>query len=104
MLTRPAVDRVMPGPEALTTGKRPKSVHFMAPSPSSKLSLPRIDTPCIRAAARQIIPRSQEMTCSAENGYHRPFNLISPGDSVKEIAPRRFRKACDLHGLEVTSA
>src|ERR1019366_7190756 len=73
MLTRPAADRFMAGPEALTMGTIPNNIQCIPPCPSTKLSLPRIDMPYIRTAAVQIIPRSQQMTSSAENGHH-PFN------------------------------
>jgi|SRR5689334_4793806 hypothetical protein len=77
MLTRPAAERVISGPEALITGTIPKSFQCMAPCPSTKLSPPRMDMPCIRTVARQIIPRPHRIICSAENLFQ-PFSLISP--------------------------
>src|SRR5579872_7161833 len=77
MLTRPAADRVMSGPEALTTGRSPKSFQRIAPDPSMKLSPPRMTMPCSRTVARQTIPRSHRMTSSAENEAQ-PLSLISP--------------------------
>ena len=76
-LTRPAADRVMSGPEAFTSGTTPKTFQRIAPRPSKNVSPPRIESPCTRTTARQTIPRSHRMTCSAENG-DQPLSLISP--------------------------
>jgi hypothetical protein len=54
--TRPTIDRVISGPEAIMTEITPKSFHRIPPSSFTRRSEPRKGMPCIRTVALQIIP------------------------------------------------
>ena len=69
--------RVTSDPAARTSGMTRIISQRIAPSPSRKRSYPRTDNPCMRSRARQIMPRSRTITCSALNFLKRPI-LICP--------------------------
>jgi hypothetical protein len=74
---RSAAERVTSSPDARTTGTTPPSFQRIAPFPPRKRSKPRTVNGPIFKRARQTMPRSRTITCSAVNGSQ-PLSLIEP--------------------------